>query len=184
VRVGGDILRPYLIRHTKYEDYDSENRSAYLYSLGKDVLLKGQTDRAIGYLNGMASGSHLWPYALQLRGTAHAVAGHLEQALQDFRGCAGRAHDYSSGAESSVMEYRRRESDDLHARCRAGEARTLYEQNHFEQADRAYDRIPKASFVWTDILFEQAWNAFGRQEYNRTLGKLVSYKAPGSGFRV
>ena len=42
VRVGADVLRKYLIRHTTYEDYDSLNRSAYLYSLGKDALLKGK----------------------------------------------------------------------------------------------------------------------------------------------
>ena len=54
--------------------------------------------------------------------------------------------------------------------------------DHFEDADRTFDRIPKQSFVWPDILFEQAWNSFGRQEYNRSLGKLVSYKSPALRF--
>ena len=38
------------------------------------------------------------------------------------------------------------------------------------------------SLVWPDILFEQAWNAFGKTEYNRTLGKLVTYKSPALQF--
>ena len=45
-----------------------------------------------------------------------------------------------------------------------------------------YDQIPKASFVWTDTLFEHAWNSYAREEYNRTLGKLVSYKSPALQF--
>ena len=70
------------------------------------------------------------------------------------------------------------EAEDLDARCQAGKARTYYQANQFDAADQAYDRIQKASIVWPDILFEQAWNSFARGEYNRTLGKLVSYKCP------
>ena len=67
VHVGGDLLRKYLIRHTQYEDYDLANRSAYLYSLGKEAVLRGENDKAIGYLNGIQPGGPVWPYALQLR---------------------------------------------------------------------------------------------------------------------
>jgi hypothetical protein len=183
VRVGGDLMRKYLIRHTAYEDYDAINRSAYLYALGKDRLLAGDEEKAVGYLNGMSSASPLWPFALQLRGSAHAILGRNDQAIADFRACASKADDYLSASGDPVHRRRlRQEADDLEARCRAGEARTLYQMERFADADRAYDRIPKGSLVWPDILFEQAWNAFGRGEYNRTLGKLVSYKSPGLGF--
>jgi hypothetical protein len=74
------------------------------------------------------------------------------------------------------------EAQDLQARCFAGEARTLYQMDRFEEADVVYDKIPKQSFVWTEILFEQGWNSFARNEYNRTLGKLVSYKSPALKF--
>ena len=74
------------------------------------------------------------------------------------------------------------EAEDLAARCQAGVARTLYQLEKFDAADRAYDQIQKVSLVWPDILFEQGWNAFARQEYNRTLGKLVSYKSPALSF--
>jgi hypothetical protein len=74
------------------------------------------------------------------------------------------------------------EAMDLEARCQAGEARVLYQMDRFDDADLAYDAIPKQSLVWPDILFEQAWNSFARREYNRTLGKLVSYKSPALSF--
>jgi len=58
----------------------------------------------------------------------------------------------------------------------------LYQMDEFNQADRVYDSISKKSFVWPDTLFEQAWNSFAKQEYNRSLGKLVTYKSPALQF--
>lgn len=182
VRVGGDVLRRYLIRHTKYEDYDALNRSAYLYSLGKQALLDGKEPDAVGYFNGIAPASPLWPFALQLRGSAYAIIGKADQALFDFRECTKLAKTYIRGETKAEKRRQLSEAEDLEARCRAGEARTLYQLEQFQDADLAYDRIPKESLVWPDILFEQAWNAYGRQEYNRTLGKLVSYKSPALSF--
>lgn len=192
VQVGADLLRKYLIRHTTYEDYDAVNRSAYLYALGKDALIGGKADRAVGYLSGMSTRSPLWPFALQLRGSAQALMGKTREALADFRSCEQRADDYARARQNTAsgdraraaLEDRQglRESEDLRARCVADQGRVLYEIGRFEDADFDYDRIPKKSFVWTDVLFEQAWNAFARQEYNRTLGKLVTYKSPALSF--
>jgi tetratricopeptide (TPR) repeat protein len=176
VHVGGDLLRKYLIRHTSYEDYDALNRGAYLYSLGKDALLSGRDEQAIGYFTGISSSSPLWPFALELRGSAFAIQGKDQQAIDDFKACQDEA---GAGVKSVQAE---REAQDLRARCLAGQARTLYQMDRFDEADQVYDRIPKASLVWPDILFEQAWNSFGRHEYNRTLGKLVSYKSPALSF--
>jgi tetratricopeptide (TPR) repeat protein len=184
VHVGGDLLRKYLIRHTGYEDYDALNRSAYLYSLGKDALLSGRDEQAVGYFSGISKDSPLWPFALQLRGSAQAILGRNTQAIEDFQQCQSRSGDSAGDlAEGSLKRKQaEREAEDLKARCRAGEARTLYQMERFDDADQAYDHISKVSLVWPDILFEQAWNSFGRREYNRTLGKLVSYKSPALSF--
>jgi hypothetical protein len=184
VHVGGDLLRKYLIRHTTYEDYDPINRSAYLYSLGKDALLTGKEEKAVGYLTGISQSSPLWPFALQLRGSAHAILGHNPQAISDFEECQSNSGNSASGLAKGTPRYRQaqREAEDLEARCRAGQARVLYQTDKFDEADQIYDHIPKKSLVWPDILFEQAWNSFGRREYNRTLGKLVSYKSPALSF--
>jgi hypothetical protein len=170
VHVGADLLRKYLIRYTKYEDYDSANRSAFLYSLGKDALLADDTERAVGYLSGIDSESPLWPFSLELRGTALALRGDNERAINDFKTCVRTAVAVTGRGAS--------EAQDLAARCQAGIARVFYQAEKFDDADRAYNHIPKSSLVWPDILFEQAWNAFSRHEYNRSLGKLVSYKSP------
>jgi tetratricopeptide (TPR) repeat protein len=182
--VGSDILRKYLIRHTKYENYDSMNRSAYLYALAKDLIVSGDPGKAIGYLSNIDRSSPLWPYSLHLRGSAYALTGRDSDAIEDFRKCASVADKVISSSLKDVHRIRlaEREADDLEARCIVGEARTLYQMEQFDDADRVYDEIPKKSIVWPDILFEQAWNAFARRQYNRSLGKLVSYKSPALEF--
>lgn len=165
-RVGADVLRKYLIRHTQYEDYDLSNRSAYLYALARQGVLQGESERAIGYVGGMDSKSSLWPFALQLRGSAFALLGKNEEALKDFDSCKRES----------------RNNEDLRARCEAGLARVYYQMNRFEEAEQAYEQISKRNIIWPDLLFERAWNAFSKEEYNRALGRLVSYKSPSLQF--
>lgn len=177
--VGPDLLRKYLVTHSRLDDYDSSNRSAFLYLLGKTALLGGQYSKAIENLNAVSPSSSLYPYALQEKGAARAILGQNEAAIRDFEDCIARANKISTVGQS---ESHRLKVEDLKARCQAGIARTYYQSNQFKEADEAYDKIAKASFVWTDILFEQAWNAFAQQEYNRSLGKLVTYKSPALKF--
>lgn len=180
-RVGPDLLRKYMIRHTKYEDYDAANRSAYLYSLGKEALLRNQPDKTVGYIAAMSAQNALWPYALLLRATAYALQGKLSEAIADFSQCEEQAEtiqEVRDQKNATFYQHEKRDRRDLKNRCIAGQARALYEQEKFDEAERTYDRIPKMTLVWSDILFEQAWNAFSKKEYNRSLGKLVSYKSP------
>lgn len=183
-RIGPDLLREYLVKYTKYDDYDAVNRSAYLFALGKAAILKADENRAIEYLNQVRSESRLFPFSLQLRATALAIQGRNEEAIDDFRDCAKYADVIVTEIDETSPRYLAQENEakDLRARCIAGEARVLYQADKFEEADRVYDKIAKASFVWPDILFEQAWNAFARREFNRSLGKLVSYKSPALQF--
>jgi tetratricopeptide (TPR) repeat protein len=183
-RVGPDLLRDYLIRHTQYDDYDAINRSAYLFSLGKAAILKDDMNRAIEYLNQVKSGSRLYPHSLELRGTALTIQGRLDEAVDDFRDCQKYAPLVITEPDTESARYRSQtnEAKDLEARCMADEGRAWYQGEKFDEAEKAYDKIPKASRVWPEILFEQAWNAFAKREFNRTLGKLVTYKAPALDF--
>jgi len=65
-----------------------------------------------------------------------------------------------------------------HDYCIAGLARVQFASKDYKKADLTYLDIPKESFVWPEILFEEAWNSYYQRNYNRTLGKLISYKAP------
>ncbi len=183
VAIGPDVLRKYMIRHTRYEDYEPGPRNAFLYTLAKEALLTSQFDKVVGYVNSIGTRNPLWPFAVQIRATASAIQNKSEDAIRDFRACAQRASEIVDSARTEQRQKRqRREARDLEARCLAGEARTLYQMGKFEEAERAYDAIPKSSIIWPDLLFEQAWNAYGKGEFNRSLGKLVSYKSPALRF--
>lgn len=197
-RAGPDLVRKYLTRLTKVEDYSPRARNAFYLVVAKEKLLKGEYAAAVQNASQVQPNHALYPVALQIRATAEVMLNQFGNALRDFNDCANRA-DQRTELESGTIEaelareqptqlmakwnaLKADSSRDLRARCIAGQARTLYETEQFEAADRAYDRIPKASFVWTDTLFEHAWGSFAREEYNRTLGKLVSYKSPALKF--
>lgn len=199
-RGGSDLIRKILLKHTRSEDYSPRARNAYWYALAKESLLKGDYAGAVQAATQVSSNHPLYPVSLQFKGTALAMQGRLDSALAEFRACERSAdlrRQLDSGSPEAEIErdhpgvllqrWRQLRQDaarDLAARCIADQARVLYELKRFEDADRLYDRIPKSSFVWTDTLFEHAWNTFAREEYNRTLGKLVSYKSPSLSFSL
>jgi hypothetical protein len=183
-RVGPDLLRDYLIRYTRFEDYAPSGRSAYLFSLGKAAILRDDMNRALEYLNQVRSDSRFYPFSLELRGTALTIQGRVDEAVDDFRDCQKYSELAINEVDTLSARYRSQvnEAKDLAARCAAHEARAWYQSDRFDEAEKAYEKIPKASRVWPEILFEQAWNAFAKREFNRTLGKLVTYKAPALDF--
>ncbi len=197
-RIGPDLMRKFLTRFTKPEDYTPRARNAFYAVTAKEMLLKGDYAGTIRAASAVQSTHPLYPVALQLRATAEVMIDRGQEGLRDFAECA-RTADQRTEIEKGSVEadleaaqppqlkvrwkaLKRDAARDLRARCVAGQARIYYEKGQFEQADRMYDQIPKASFVWTDTLFEHAWATYAREEYNRTLGKLVSYKSPGLQF--
>lgn len=197
-RTGPDLMRKYLTTFTKLEDYGPRGKNAFFVVVAKEKLLKGDYNGAASTAAQVRSNHSLYPVALQIRGTALTMLNQLPSALSVFEECTETAEQRQEYEDGTIEEELAREpttpllakwnrlrqdaARDLRARCIAGQARVLYEMNKFEEADRMYDRIPKASFVWTDTLFEHAWNSYAREEYNRTLGKLVSYKSPALKF--
>jgi hypothetical protein len=186
VRVGAEVLTPYLNQSTQLDDYDPINRGAYLYMMAKQALVQGQDQKAIELINQMNTSSWFYPYALQLRGTALAIRDRNDEAMMDFKQCEDESDRITSVGDAVISDEQKavltQEAEDLKARCIAGQARVHYQANQFSDAELKYDRIPKKSLVWPDVLFEQAWNAFAKQEYNRALGKLVTYKSPALDF--
>lgn len=171
--VGGDVLRPYILQYTQEAEYDAAVKNHFYYFLGKDALLKGDPGKALQYLSHITAGSGILAQSLYLKGSAYAMTGSVDAAVQSFNQCRKVADRVTAASASAQKEF-----DDLKARCIAGAARSYYQAGKYTEAEETYDDIPKSSFVWTDILFEQAWAAFAKGDYNRSLGKLVTYRSP------
>ena len=189
-RAGPDLMRKFLTKFTSIEDYSPRAKNAFYISFAKEKLLKGDYTGAIQSASLVQASHPLYPVALQIKATAETMLNQSTNAIRDFAECAKVADQRNEEEEEQVAgtlqakwnALKENAARDLKARCTAGQARVLYETEKFEEADRMYDQIPKASFVWTDTLFEHAWNSYAREEYNRTLGKLVSYKSPALQF--
>jgi tetratricopeptide (TPR) repeat protein len=197
-RAGTDFMKKFLLKYTRADDYSPRARSAFHLAIAKDKLGAGDYAGAVQSAASVDPSSPLRPLALQLKGTGELMSGRTAEALADFEACEEQASQRNFLETGSIEEKLRKEQPgalaekwealrkdaarDLKARCVANQARVLYETGQFEDADRKYDMIPKASFVWTDTLFEHAWTTYAKEEYNRTLGKLVSYKSPALQF--
>ncbi len=197
-RAGADFLKKFLLKNTRLEDYPGNARSVLHLAVAKDRLLQGNYQGALEAAGNVPPSHALYALALQIRGSAALMLNRPADALVEFEKCEEAAEQRRKSELGILEEWLRRNlppavlrpwedlrknsSFDLQARCIANQSRVLYETGRFEEADRRYDRIPKSSFVWTDTLFEHAWNSYAREEYNRTLGKLVSYRSPALRF--
>ncbi len=153
-----------------------QSRSSIVrYILAKKYFRKGQYAEALGEVSRVNANHPVAPFATHLRATIHGLQGKHDLAAGDYRDCV----DFSRSrynAESNPVKQRQllinRDS------CVAGLARTAFNKGDYARADYLYLDVPKSSYVWPEILFEEAWTSYYLKNYNRTLGKLVSYKAP------
>lgn len=115
------------------------------------------------------------PYALLLEASTYAVTKKEENAIKVFKECAQVAGEHIS-KEKDVN--RLRQLKITRDYCVVGISRSQFSLTKFEDAYSSYLDLQKSSHIWPEILFEEAWNSFYLRDYNRTLGKLVTYKAP------
>lgn len=145
------------------------------YLIAKKYLRKNQVSNALQYTSKINANHPVYPYALNLRATAYSIQGKAKSAINSFRDCANFSSSRVSRVKNSFEKNRLLMNADY---CIIGEARALFQSRQFDKANLKYLDIPKSSPVWPEVLFEEAWNSYYLKNYNRTLGKLVTYKAP------
>ena len=115
------------------------------------------------------------PFALLLKGTLYSILKKPQLSINAFSECIGESKRQARRYRDEMRQRQLRINRDT---CIAGIARTQFWQKKYEAANSTYLDIEKESVIWPEILFEEAWNSFYLKNYNRTLGKLVTYKAP------
>jgi tetratricopeptide (TPR) repeat protein len=172
--LGGTLFKKYALKYTKEDQYPQDQRDYFLYFLAQDHLQGQRPNDVIRVVNEMDTNFLHYPSALFLRGTAQLMTGYIEGGVADFKACASTADadKYTKGDTASEVR-------ELKNRCFAGVGRAYYQGKNYVEAENWYDRVEVASFVWPQIQYERAWTAIARGDYNRALGRLVTYKAPG-----
>ena len=115
------------------------------------------------------------PFALLLEASTYAVTKQEMRASATFRECIDVADSQIKKIENKDRLRQLKITKDY---CVVGVSRVEFASQKYEQANLSYLDLPKSSYIWPEILFEEAWNSFYLKDYNRTLGKLVTYKAP------
>ena len=144
------------------------------YALAKKYLRVNNLNLAINTAKQVRRSHPAFPFTQNILGVAYSIQGKYSTAISAFRQCEDSSEDELSNAKSYYKKQLMLNRDT----CRAGIARTYFAARDYSKSELAYLDIDKSSPVWPEILFEEAWNSYYKGDYNRTLGKLVTYKAP------
>lgn len=146
------------------------------YILARKAFRQAKYDLALKYLDKpIEEWNPVKPFALLLEGSIHSVARKEEQATRIFKECVDVAEDHIKREKNPDRLRQLKISRDY---CVVGIPRSQFAIQKFTDAHSSYMDLEKSSYIWPEILFEEAWNSFYLKDYNRTLGKLVTYKAP------
>jgi tetratricopeptide (TPR) repeat protein len=144
------------------------------YVIGRKYFQSGDWDNANQYLRKVSPTSRFYPMAIQAMGALVAQTKQEEKAQLLFDKCARdakkRADDFSGTIKKQYqfVEYE----------CIIGKARVVYGMRKLPEAEKYYMELSKKSYIWPQILVEEAWNSYSQKAYNRSLGKVATYKAP------
>lgn len=155
-----------------YSYLEKSKSQTIRYILAKKYMRAKKYSSALKELDKVSTTHSIYPFAANMKAVIYSVAGENGKSIAMFREC-----EETSNRELSrdVTNRRLKLNRDY---CTLGVARTKFASKEYADADLLYLDIPKSSMVWPEILFEEAWNSYYKKDYNRTLGKLVSYKAP------
>ncbi|MBC7714332.1 MAG: hypothetical protein H7177_13390 [Rhizobacter sp.] len=155
---------------------ERSNAPTIRYILAKKAFRAGKYDQALKYLDRKIEDWHpVKPFALLLEASTYAVSKKEDKAAGVFRECIDVA---DSQIKKENNKERLRQLKITRDYCVVGIPRAQFALQKYTDAYSTYLDLPKSSYIWPEILFEEAWNSFYLKDYNRTLGKLVTYKAP------
>ncbi|MCO4753566.1 MAG: hypothetical protein KC478_03745 [Bacteriovoracaceae bacterium] len=153
----------------------TQKSNSLYYIIAKKSMRAGKYKSAINYAKSINPNHPVRPFASNLLGAASANLGRYETSLSYFQECQRLSESMQSKARSELVKNQLKTNHDY---CLLGEARSLFASKKYKEAELKYLDIPKSSAIWPEVLFEEAWSSYYLNNYNRTLGKLVTYNAP------
>lgn len=159
---------------------ENSNSPIIRYILAKKAFRSSKkqnsSEQVIKYIDKYIPDTHpIKPFTLMLEASAYSIDKKEERAIVLFNECFRVANQ-----QMNQIENKNRRKQLMIARdyCQVGISRAQFSSKKYDLANLSYLDLPKSSYIWPEVLFEEAWNSFYLKDYNRTLGKLVTYKAP------
>ena len=182
-KITDDLITKVGVR--QFESLDSKileksNASTIRYVLAKKSFRAGKYDDALRFIDRKLDDDHaIKPFALLLEASIYAVQKKNDEALKTFKECVSVSESRVKEANSPERQRQLKITRDY---CVIGIPRVQFAAQAFDKAYSTYLDLEKTSYIWPEILFEEAWTSFYLRDFNRTLGKLVTYKAPMFGY--
>jgi hypothetical protein len=146
------------------------------YILARKLFRRKKYKPIIELLSKRIEDSHpVRPFSLMLKASVYSLMRRSREAIEVFRECIDVSNDNIKSVQDKT---RKRQLEVNRDYCAVGIARTNFSNKKNQKAYSDYLDVSKDSYIWPEIIFEEAWNSFYLRDYNRTLGKLVTYKAP------
>lgn len=146
------------------------------YILAKKLFRHKKYSQALKTLEQKTPENHsIMPFSLMLKGSIYSVSGKYKKSINSFKRCIEISNKQLSNVFNKV---KKRQLEINRDSCLVGIARSQFANKKHGIAHLSYLDLSKKSHLWPEILFEEAWNSFYLKDYNRTLGKLVTYKSP------
>ena len=144
----------------------------YIYA--KKLFRERKYSKSLKRLNATIPSNHyIKPFALMLEGSNYSLLGKTQSAIEAYKECIDKSNRFI-GSNHKINEQLKINRDF----CVIGIPRTYFNIGNYQKAHSMYLDLPKRSHIWPEILFEEAWTSFYLNDYNRALGKLVTYQAP------
>jgi hypothetical protein len=158
------------------EDYQSKSLEGFqtpsLSFINSHKAVKaGDFDSALTLADKIPSSHWLYPESLMLKAKAYGAKKDYRNELESNLACAKAA---SSRITQKDEHYYRTLSEV----CFADHARRFFHLGKFKNAVDEFNRFPKNTYKWPYLLLERAWLYYHLGDYNRSLGLLITYKAP------
>lgn len=153
----------------------SSNSAIISFIRAKTAFRSRSYNEAYEFAHKVKSDHWAYPYALLIRASILTLQKKYEEALDTYDLCIKASKSAASGESFIDRRLQYESNTDF---CIVGKARAYYADRKYEKADLAYLDLSKNAYFWPHMLYEEAWNSFYKGDYNRTLGKLVTYRSP------
>jgi tetratricopeptide (TPR) repeat protein len=155
---------------------EKSNAPTIRYILARKAFRQGKYPEALKYLEKHIDDSNsVKPFSLLLKASILSITNKGDSAVAFFKECSDISNSHIRNTKDKERLWQLKINRDY---CVVGIARTEFAMKKHEAANSSYLDLQKSSSIWPEILFEEAWNSFYLKDFNRTLGKLVTYKAP------
>jgi hypothetical protein len=131
-------------------------------------------DEALARLSGVESNQSFYAESLLLKGTSEDAL-KKGNPIASYNQCIQEADKFTGITKRTKFK---RYFVLIQEQCIINKARILYREGKFKQAIDTYDLIEKTSYSWPYILLDKAWAYYKLEDYNRSLGIVMTYRSP------